>query len=88
MGRRLAGRDGSHAELTIALAGHPRPLLVGPGEEASPVGTPGTVLGMVDPITVGETEVELREGRPCSCLPTVCPRPPGRSPLPPSHCND
>jgi PAS domain S-box-containing protein len=45
--------------LTVALGGHPCPLLVGPGEEARSVGEPGTVLGMVDPITVSETSVPL-----------------------------
>jgi PAS domain S-box-containing protein len=59
----LVRPSGARPELTIALAGHPRPLLVGPGEEASPVGAPGTVLGMVDPITVGEIELELRKGQ-------------------------
>jgi len=59
----LAGSLGEHAELTIALSGHPRPLLVGPGEKASAVGEPGTVLGLVDPITVSEVAVELCRGQ-------------------------
>ncbi|HTW41598.1 MAG TPA: SpoIIE family protein phosphatase [Solirubrobacteraceae bacterium] len=55
----VVGSPGVCARLTIALAGHPRPLIVGPGETASAVGEPGTVLGMVDPITVSEVAVEL-----------------------------
>jgi PAS domain S-box-containing protein len=57
----LAESRGEHAGLRIALAGHPCPLIVGPGEKASAVGEPGTVLGLVDPITVSEVAVELRQ---------------------------
>jgi PAS domain S-box-containing protein len=49
--------------LTIALAGHPQPLLVGPGVQAHTVGEPGTVLGMVDPIAISEVELELVAGQ-------------------------
>ena len=49
--------------LTVALGGHPCPLLVGPGEEARTVGEPGTVLGMVDPITLTESSVVLGRGQ-------------------------
>ncbi|HUN77569.1 MAG TPA: SpoIIE family protein phosphatase [Solirubrobacteraceae bacterium] len=54
---------GARAELTIALAGHPRPLLVGPGEQALALGRPGTLLGMVDPISVEETAHQLGPGQ-------------------------
>jgi PAS domain S-box-containing protein len=57
----LVGERPDGASLTVALGGHPRPLLVGPGEEARQVGEPGTVLGMVEPISVSETTVELAE---------------------------
>jgi PAS domain S-box-containing protein len=50
------------ARLTIALAGHPRPLIVGPGGKVSPSGEPGTVLGLVDPIAVSEVPIELSQG--------------------------
>jgi PAS domain S-box-containing protein len=50
------------ARLTIALAGHPRPLIVGPSGKASPAGEPGTVLGMIDPIALSEVPIELRQG--------------------------
>lgn len=59
----LVGPPAPNAKLTIALAGHPQPLLVGPGEQAAAVGEAGTVLGMVDPITVSEVALELREGQ-------------------------
>ncbi|HUA12647.1 MAG TPA: SpoIIE family protein phosphatase [Solirubrobacteraceae bacterium] len=54
---------GNRARLTLALAGHPQPLLVGPGDSVHPVGEPGTVLGIVDPVTVREIEFELRTGQ-------------------------
>jgi sigma-B regulation protein RsbU (phosphoserine phosphatase) len=59
----LVSQAGGTVTLTVALGGHPCPLLVGPGEEAHPIGEPGTVLGMVDPITVSETSVVLGEGQ-------------------------
>ncbi|HUH80880.1 MAG TPA: SpoIIE family protein phosphatase [Solirubrobacteraceae bacterium] len=52
---------GTHMGLRIALAGHPRPLIVGPGGTARAVGEPGTILGMVDPIVLNEVAVELGE---------------------------
>jgi len=58
----VVGPPAARARLTIALAGHPRPLIVGAGGDASPAGEPGTVLGVVDPITVSEAPVELCEG--------------------------
>jgi len=59
----LVGPPSASARLTVALAGHPCPLLVGPAEETQPVGEPGTVLGVVDPITVSEVEAELGQGQ-------------------------
>ncbi len=50
------------ARLTIALAGHPRPLIVGPDGKTSAAGEPGTVLGLVDPIAVSEIPIELSQG--------------------------
>ena len=55
---RLPGRDrrrsATHARLTVALAGHLPPLLIDRGDEATPLGEPGTLLGVVDPIDVIE----------------------------------
>jgi len=50
------------AQLTVALAGHPPPLVIGAnGAGARPVGRVGTLLGAVDPICVHETPAELRD---------------------------
>ena len=55
----LSGR----ARLTIALAGHLPPLLIDQRGAARQVGVPGTVLGVIDPIEINETEAELRPGQ-------------------------
>jgi PAS domain S-box-containing protein len=56
------GRPDLRARLTIALAGHPPPLIVGSGRKASTFGEPGTVLGLVDPIALSEVPLELSQG--------------------------
>ncbi|HVR05764.1 MAG TPA: SpoIIE family protein phosphatase [Solirubrobacteraceae bacterium] len=50
------------ARLTVTLAGHPAPLLIGADGQASQLGHPGTLLGVIDPIDVRESESELRPG--------------------------
>lgn len=50
------------ARLTIALAGHPSPLLIGSDGRIEPVGDSGTLLGVVDPVSFVESEVELHDG--------------------------
>jgi PAS domain S-box-containing protein len=55
-------RIAENGRLTVALAGHLPPLLVGEGGKASPLGKPGTVLGVVDPVDIRETEAEMRPG--------------------------
>jgi PAS domain S-box-containing protein len=47
--------------LSVALAGHPPPLWIG-GGEVSLVGEHGTLLGVLDPIDVGLTSVEIGPG--------------------------
>jgi serine phosphatase RsbU (regulator of sigma subunit) len=49
--------------LTISLAGHPPPLLIDADGTARPVGTAGTLLGVIDPIEVTETSIELLPGQ-------------------------
>jgi serine phosphatase RsbU (regulator of sigma subunit) len=51
-----------HALLSVALAGHPPPLLIDKGGGATLIGAPGTLLGVIDPIDVTETQTELRAG--------------------------
>jgi PAS domain S-box-containing protein len=51
------------ARLTVTLAGHLPPLLIGPGETVAQVGRPGTLLGVFDPIAIAASEVELHPGQ-------------------------
>jgi PAS domain S-box-containing protein len=51
-----------HAHLTVALAGHPPPLIIGRDGVARQVGRPGTLLGVLDPIEITETSMELGAG--------------------------
>jgi serine phosphatase RsbU (regulator of sigma subunit) len=55
-------RTGRGARLSVALGGHQPPLLIGAHGRARAVGTLGTLLGVVDPIEVCETEVEMGAG--------------------------
>lgn len=55
-------RSGDGARLRVALAGHPPPLVLGADGSARQVGEPGTVLGVLDPIYVRESEAELAPG--------------------------
>jgi PAS domain S-box-containing protein len=52
----------AHARLTVTLAGHPQPLLVDAHGECRQIGRPGTLLGVLDPIDVGEVDAELHVG--------------------------
>ncbi len=52
-----------HISLTVALAGHQPPLLIDPGGEVAPLGEPGTLLGVVDPIDILESDAELHAGQ-------------------------
>ncbi len=49
--------------LTVALAGHHPPLIVDRGGQARPVGRPGTLLGVLDPIEIAESEAVLQAGQ-------------------------
>jgi PAS domain S-box-containing protein len=50
------------AHLTIALAGHPLPVLVDRDGHARLVGRPGTLLGVLDPIRIEQAEVQMAAG--------------------------
>ncbi len=52
----------THARLTVALAGHPQPLLIDAHGSVARVGTPGTLLGVVNPIEIHEVAAELHPG--------------------------
>ncbi len=55
-------REEHGARLRIALAGHPPPLLIRHGGEVEQVGHSGTVLGVVDPLHIEESEITLAAG--------------------------
>lgn len=48
--------------LSVALAGHLQPLLLDRDGGARPVGHPGTLLGVIDPVEIEETEIEMHAG--------------------------
>jgi serine phosphatase RsbU (regulator of sigma subunit) len=56
-------RDAERARLTVTLAGHPPPLVIDADGERRHIGTPGTLLGVLDPLEISEVEVELRAGQ-------------------------
>jgi serine phosphatase RsbU (regulator of sigma subunit) len=56
-------RLAAHAALTVTLAGHPPPLLIDAAGARTQLGTPGTLLGVLDPIEVTEVAVELCPGQ-------------------------
>ena len=49
-------------ELAIASAGHPLPLLLRADGQLEPVGSPGTLLGVVPEIELHPVVIDLREG--------------------------
>lgn len=51
-----------YARLIIALAGHPPPLIIDQAGQATPIGTPGTLLGVLEEIDITETQAELHPG--------------------------
>jgi sigma-B regulation protein RsbU (phosphoserine phosphatase) len=52
----------NRAQLTVALAGHPPPVLIGADGKATQVGRPGTLLGVVDALKIHEVGLELAVG--------------------------
>jgi PAS domain S-box-containing protein len=59
----LMVRTSTSTRLTVALAGHHPPLLVDRHGEATQIGLPGTLLGVLDPIEIAESEAELQDGQ-------------------------
>lgn len=56
-------RRGRHGiKITIAVGGHPLPLLVKPDGRASTIGVPGTVIGVVPDPDLKEYKFELQPG--------------------------
>jgi PAS domain S-box-containing protein len=53
----------THARLTVALAGHPQPLLIDAIGDVEQLGRPGTLLGVLDPIDIREVHAELHPGQ-------------------------
>ena len=49
-------------QLTVLLAGHPQPLLIGADGSVARLGEPGTLLGMVEPVLTRPRACELRAG--------------------------
>jgi PAS domain S-box-containing protein len=52
----------ARAHLKVALAGHEPPLLIDAHGESRQLGQPGTLLGVIDPISISETDAELHPG--------------------------
>lgn len=50
------------AYVTVALAGHPQPLLIGADGFVRQVGKPGTLLGVLDPVRVHLEQIEMHAG--------------------------
>jgi PAS domain S-box-containing protein len=59
----MAPRPEGGMRLTIALAGHHPPLLIDRDGQARPAGRPGTLLGVLDPIEITESEAVLQAGQ-------------------------
>jgi PAS domain S-box-containing protein len=58
----MLAREAQGARLTVALAGHPPPLLIRADGEVERVGRSGTVLGVIDPVSIDEHEITLGAG--------------------------
>jgi PAS domain S-box-containing protein len=52
--------QGERARLTVTLAGHPPPVLIGTDGHATQIGQPGTLLGVVDKLKLSEVPIELQ----------------------------
>ena len=50
------------AHLSVALAGHHQPLVITREGEVRQIGRPGTLLGVIDPVKIFESDAELSRG--------------------------
>jgi serine phosphatase RsbU (regulator of sigma subunit) len=55
-------RVGERTRLSVSLAGHQPPLLIKRNGKPLPIGTAGTLLGVIDPIEIIEIDAELLDG--------------------------
>lgn len=53
---------GEEPTVTLALAGHPRPRLLGPAGEVTAIGRYGTLLGAIEEVDIHDEVVDLRPG--------------------------
>ena len=59
---RVHCEPGTACRITVACAGHPLPLRVGPSSPPEPVGRPGTLLGLLDSIDVYDVTATVGPG--------------------------
>lgn len=59
---RLAIGQGHVARATVAVAGHPLPMVLRPGAALSEVGAPGDLLGVMEDISVSDSSIDLELG--------------------------
>jgi serine phosphatase RsbU (regulator of sigma subunit) len=59
---RIEPLDVGGARIRLSLGGHPMPLHIAPDGAATPVGEPGTLLGVTDDVRLKDSEVFLEPG--------------------------
>jgi integral membrane sensor domain MASE1 len=59
---RLDLGDGGRVRVTVAIGGHPLPLVLGPAGAVDPVGSPGTLLGVVPDPKLSDHTTDLAPG--------------------------
>ena len=70
--------DGGGAEILIASAGHPPPLVLRAGGEVETVPCGGTLLGVIRDVVHTNVTVRLNPATRCCASPTASPRVAGR----------
>jgi serine phosphatase RsbU (regulator of sigma subunit) len=58
----------TEVRVTLAIAGHPHPLLRDPAGSVRPVGVPGTLLGVTEDAEFTDAELELGDGHVLACF--------------------